>query len=230
MTDTEPKPANPDHIRRDFHRLTLDWVHLHTQLPKPLRGNHTRPPAYRDYGHPAEWASDNAARIAGILHDWHDLVAEARNERNPPPPTASEQTRVTAAWHYLEPRIEQLVQLVAAEAFTELRDIHQHIRAALGHTHRKQILPIPCPGQDCGLRTMTRRIAIGRDLITCSTCGYTVREDYYPMLVRIAIDTLSDQPAGVSLATTDVTCHSGATGRPMRKPRNPPNRAAGFRR
>ena len=34
-TIEEPKPADPRHIRQDFYHLTLDWIHLHTQLPTP---------------------------------------------------------------------------------------------------------------------------------------------------------------------------------------------------
>ena len=189
MTDTEPKPANPDHIRRDFHRLTLDWVHLHTQLPKPLRGNHTPPPAYRDYGHPAEWASDNAALIAHLFWSWHDLLAQARNERNPPPLTAAEAVRVVKAWTYLEPRIDQLVDLVRAEALAEIATLHRTIQRDLGATYRPETLPMPCPNLDCGKLALVREHAVGRDLIACGSCNYRVREEYYPHLVRVALDT-----------------------------------------
>lgn len=189
-TTTEPAPANPEHIRHDFYRLALDWVNLHTNLPKPLRTDDTRPPAYRDYGHPAEWASDKAAQIAAILHDWHDLVAETRNETPPPPPNTAEIIRVTKAWKYLEPRIEQLVTIVDPEALTEIRTLHNQIRAALGHTNPKQVLPAPCPSQDCGLRTLSRSVSVGHDIIVCASCGYTVREEYYPHLVRVLLDTL----------------------------------------
>lgn len=192
MTDTEPRKPNPDHIRRDFYRLTLDWVHLHTQLPTPARQGNTRQPDYRTYGHHAEWASDKAAQIADLMWSWHDMLAEHRHETPPPPPQSAEQVRVVAAWKYLEPRIENLCQIVEPDDLTELRELHHQIRATLGLANPRQVLPIPCPGQDCNLRTLIRHIAVGRDLITCDTCGYTVREEYYPMLVRIAADTLID--------------------------------------
>ncbi len=185
-----PKKANPDHVRRDFYRLTLDWVYLHNEMPRPVHRDTTRRPKYREYGHHAEWPSDKAALIADLMWSWHDLLAQARNERNPPPPSSAEVVRVRAGWRYLEPRIEHLVDIVAAEAFTELRDLHHQIRSALGHTNPKQVLPMPCPNQDCNLRTLTRRVAIGRDLITCGACGYTVQEANYAFLVRIAVDTL----------------------------------------
>lgn len=189
--DTEaPKKANPNHIRRDFYRLATDWVHLRRDLPQPVRGATTRKPAYKISGHPAEWASDQAALIAYRFWSWHDLVAEHRNERNPPPLTTAEAVRVAKAWTYLEPRIDQLVEIVAAEALTEIGDHHRTIRNGLGLTKPREILPMPCPGVDCGTRTLTREVAVGRDLIICGACGYTVREEYYPHLIRIAIDTL----------------------------------------
>lgn len=190
-----PKPANPEHIRLDFYRLTLDWVHLHNDLPRPVHRDITRRPKYREYGHPAEWPSDKAAQIADLMWSWHDMLAEHRGETPPPPAHSAEIVRVTKAWQYLEPRIEQLVDLVEPDAFTELRDLHHQIRAALGHTNPRQVLPMPCPGQDCNLRTLTRRVAIGKDLIICGACGYTVREEYYPMLVRIAIDAALNDAA-----------------------------------
>ena len=192
VTDTKTEKPNPTHIRQDFYHLAVDWVHLHTQLPKPAQGANTRRPTRRESGHPAEWASDKCALIAGILHDWHALLAEHRNETPPPSPRAAETVRVTKAWKYLEPRIEQLCELVDTDDLKEIAELHRKIRSTLGHTNPKQVLPVPCPGQDCSLRTLTRQVAVGKDLIICGSCGYTVREDYYPMLVRIALDTLVD--------------------------------------
>lgn len=192
-TDTppEPKPANPHHVRRDFYRLATDWIHLR-QMPSPVRGATTRKPAYRISGHPAEWASDHAALIAHLLWSWHDLVAEARNERNPPPLSAAEQVRVAKAWTYLEPRIDQLCDIVRAEALGELATLHRKIQRELGATYRREILPMPCPSLDCGKRALVREHAVGRDLIACGACNYRVREEYYPLLVRIALDAALD--------------------------------------
>jgi hypothetical protein len=191
-TDDEPKPANPHHIRRDFYRLALDWIHLHSDLPQPVRGAATRKPAYRISGHPAEWASDQAALIAHLFWSWHDLVAEHRNERNPPPLNTAETVRVARAWRYLEPRIELLCDIVAAEALGEIATLHRKIQRELGATYRPEILPMPCPSIDCGKRALVREVAVGRDLIACGACNYRVREEYYPHLVRVAIDTLID--------------------------------------
>ena len=188
----EPKPANPDLIRRDFYRLACDWIHLRRELPQPVRGAATRKPAYRISGHPAEWASDNAALIAHLLWSWHDLLAQHRNERNPPPPTAAEQVRVAKAWTYLEPRIDQLCHLVRAEALAELSTLHHKIQRELGATYRREILPMPCPNIDCAKRALVREHAVGRDLIACGECNYRAREEYYPLLVRIALDAALD--------------------------------------
>ena len=35
---------------------------------------------------------------------------------------------------------------------------------------------------------MQRHVKVGNDLIICGRCGYTVREDHYPLLVRMVLD------------------------------------------
>jgi len=191
----EPKPANPQHVRRDFYRLALDWIHLHTQLPTPAHTQGRRAKT-QEYGHPAQWASDKAAQIADLFHEWHDLMAEHRNETPPPPPTSAEKIRVTRAWKYLEPRIEQLVTIVEAEALKEIPQLHHQIRNALGLNKPHEILPMPCPNSHCGLKTMCRTINVGTDTIRCATCGYTVHDDpdgrNYQWLIRVCLDTLID--------------------------------------
>lgn len=183
---------NPEHIRRDFHQITLDWIYLRTHLPRPIHTNQPRRNTTRQYGHPAEWASDHAARIADILTEWHSMLAEHRNE-TPPPTHAAEQRRVVKAWQYLEPRFDQLTQLVDTEAFTEIRDIHWEFKRRLGYTNPTHTLPTPCPNDECGQLTLQRRIAVGTDLIECGACGYTVQEQHYPLFTRMILDTLIDQ-------------------------------------
>lgn len=184
---TEEKP-HPKKVRLDFYRLALDWVHLHTHLPRPI-STPGRSSKYRDYGHPAQWASDKAAQIAGMFQSWHDLVAEERSE-TPPPRNCAELVSVVKAWQYLEPRFDQLVTMVEPDALQEIVDVHREVRRALGHTKTRQIMPIPCPNPDCGLLALTRTIAVGKDYIQCGSCGYTIADSYYPLLVRIALDTL----------------------------------------
>jgi len=189
---TTPKRMHPNKLRDILYALALDWYQLHTQLPTPPHHATTRRTPTRTYGHPAEWASNKAAEIAAILHSWHDLLAEHRHET--PPPGGSEQTRVVAAWRYLEPRCEHLTQLVTEDDLKELPDLHHQIRNTLGYTQPRYTLPVPCPAPDCGLRTLTRRVGIGHDLIICDHCGYTVLDDEhghnYRWLVRVCLDTL----------------------------------------
>lgn len=196
----QPKRMNPKALRQTLYWLTLDWIHLRTQLPTPTNTNNTGArirTSRKEYGHPAEWASDKAAKIVTLVTGWHDYLAEHRNET--PPPQGNEQHRLVAAWKYLEPRLEQLCELVEHEALKELPDLHHGIRRALGHTKPRYTLPVPCPSTDCGLRTLERCIGIGQDFIICGACGYTVRDDpagnNYRWLVRVCLDTLIATPA-----------------------------------
>lgn len=187
MNDKKP---NPDVVRLDFYRLALDWVHLHTYLPKPVAQENGRRSTYREYGHPAQWASDKAAQIADVFSTWHEIITAERSETPAPPRTSSEQVRVVKAWKYLEPRFDHLVTVVVQDDLKEVTEIHRQVRNGLGQNNPRTVLPIPCPGQECGLRTLTRTVAVGKDYIVCGSCGYTVSDTYYPLLVRIAFDTL----------------------------------------
>lgn len=180
---------------RDIRNLTLDWVALRTQLPEPIHTQQPRRTTNREYGHPAEWASDTAAHIAGQLNDIHDNLAEILNTTPPPHPGTTELVRVRAAWKFLEPRIQDLAnQEWAADTATEIRQLHGRIRSRLGRSNPTETLPIPCPNNECGLRTLHRRIRPGTDFITCGNCGYTVKDDLdgnnYRWLVRVCLDTL----------------------------------------
>jgi len=204
------KRMNPNHLRRTLYWLTLDWIHLHTELPTPTRqGETTRIHASRrEYGHPAEWASDTAADIVNKLTSWHDYLAEHRNET--PPPTGTEQRRLVAAWKYLEPRCEQLCNLVEAEALQELPDLHHQIRHTLGQHTPKYTIPIPCPNDDCGLRTLMRVTGIDQEYITCDSCSYTIKEAHYPLLIRMTLDAFlatNPKPANCTgtVQATDTT-------------------------
>lgn len=191
-TTEQPKPMNPKQLRRTLYWLALDWLNLHNTLPV-LKGAGGRTSNTKEYGHPAEWASDRAAEIVDKLAGWHDYLSEHRNET--PPPRGTEQRRLVAAWKYLEPRCEQLTQLVEAEALKELPDLHHKIRRALGHHTPKYTLPVPCPNEDCSLRTLVRVQGIGQDFIACDACGYTIKEVHYPFLIRMVLDTLINNAA-----------------------------------
>lgn len=169
----EPKPANPNHIRQDFYRLALDWLMLHTRMPKPVATSIRRSRTL-EYGHPAEWASDQAAHITDILASWHELVADHRNETPPPPATSCERIRVVRAWRYLEPRIEQLCTLVDAEDLKELAEIHQRIRTVLKLDDEHELwLPIEC-GR-CQHKTVFSGTGQHYGRLRCHHCG--VNED-----------------------------------------------------
>lgn len=214
-TTTEPpKRMNPNKLRQTIYWLTLDWLYLTTHMPIPSTNDPTRRRSNaREYGHPAEWASTQAAEIADILTSWHDDLAEHRGETRPRKArtrrkddgtdawiwAVNQRQRITTAWRYLEPRIEELCQLHDHETLEELPNLHYRIRRALGHTKPRYTLPVPCPSTDCGLRTLERCIGIGQDFIICGACGYTVRDDpagnNYRWLVRVCLDTLIATPA-----------------------------------
>jgi hypothetical protein len=193
--------------------LIQDWIDLHSTLPIPAGNNGGRSSNVRAYGHPAEWASDKTRQIADLFWSWHDLEAERRDETRPKPIVDStgrrsrtEQQVIVAAWRYLEPRIDDMLaahspfdQLrvpyawdwaIDDEAFTELFDVHREIRAGTGRTRPRYTLPIPCPNSDCGLRTLQRIAGIGQDFIVCDACGYSIKDQHYPLLIRMTLDTL----------------------------------------
>jgi hypothetical protein len=139
-----------------------------------------------------------------MLTSWHDYLAEHRGETRPRRKkmrvnddgddvwtwAVKDRQRLVAAWKYLEPRLEQLVELVDKEALDELPELHNKIRRALGHHAPKYTLPVPCPNEDCSLRTLVRVQGIGQDFISCDSCGYTIKEVHYPFLIRMILDSL----------------------------------------
>lgn len=188
----KPKRMNPKALRRTLYWLALDWINLHNTMPV-LRSAGGRSSNRKEYGHPAEWASDKAAEIVDHLTGWHDYLAEHRNET--PPPHGAEKHRLVAAWKYLEPRCEQLVELVEHEALKELPDLHHKIRRTLGENTPKYTLPMPCPNDECSLRTLVRVQGIAQDFIACDACGYTIKESYYPLLIRMTLDAFINSAA-----------------------------------
>lgn len=186
MTETK---LNPDRLRHNIWQLVLDWILLHNQLPTPTKSQEGRRTTNREYGHPAEWASDKAAQIAHTLTSWHDLLAEHRGETQPAQ-NQSEQAKIIAAWKYLQCRTEELCDLIEPEALHEIPNLHHSIRRTLGYTNPPQALPMPCPHPGCELRTLQRHIRVGADYIQCGNCGWTADETHYPLLIRITLDTL----------------------------------------
>lgn len=188
---TDGRKLNPEYVRRDFYLLVEDWALLRARLPKPVAQENGRRQTSREYGHPAEWASDKARQIADLLNSWHDLLAEHRNEHRPPPAGAAEETRVRKAWQYLEPRIEQLVGLVEPESLREIAELHREIRNALGYSIPKKYLPFPCPSIECGKTTLIE--PSGSELIYCETCRRTAPKEYRQHLFRAVLADLVDR-------------------------------------
>jgi len=199
----KPKRMSPKHLRRTLYWLALDWVHLQAVFPNPPK-TEGRTGKVQDYGHPAEWASAKAAEIVDMMTCWHDYLAEERSERQPRRKrmgvnndgddvwayAVNHKQRIVSAWKYLEPRCEMLVALVDHDALRELPDLHYGIRRALGATTPKYTLPVPCPSNDCGLRTLVRVQGAGQDFISCDACGYTIKEVHYPFLIRLTLDAV----------------------------------------
>lgn len=150
----------------------------------------------REYGHPAEWASDKAALIATILNDTHDSLADALGNEPPPHPYTSEHIRIRAAYTYLTDHHTQLCrQDWAYDTAVEIRDQHRQIRNRLGQTRPRIILPAPCPR--CEQSTLVRTIDYRRDQIDCEECGHTITGDHYEFYTRLLLDTFtpSKKPA-----------------------------------
>ncbi|MBF6133494.1 hypothetical protein IU501_10835 [Nocardia otitidiscaviarum] len=176
-------------------RLTVDWVNLHAHLPTPpARRQAVRIAPERVYGHPAEWASDTAARIAVVLNETHDALADHLGETPPPHPGVTEHRRVRAAWYYLECRVPELALYPGGgDIAAEWLELHNQIRARLGLTQPRQLLPTPCPA--CELRTLERTVSPYNDSIECGACGHLIREEHYPFYARVVLDTILDDAA-----------------------------------
>ena len=170
-------------------RVVLDWVQLHRDLPAPHKGAKERSAKVKDYGHPAEWASDMLANIAGSLHAAHDNLADALSEAAPPETVRNEQAAVRDAHNYLSVRIEKLCrQNWAPEIITEWLGLHSTVRHQLGMTRPRIALPAPCP--ECELRTLTRYIDVQRDWIECGNCQAQIKGEHYPLYTRMVLEEL----------------------------------------
>ena len=59
-------------------RLAQDYILLRVTLPKPVPppGERVMRIVAKEYGHPAEWASDTARAVADQLNEAHDNLAD----------------------------------------------------------------------------------------------------------------------------------------------------------
>ncbi len=203
----------------DWVGLRLAEAAPSVSAPPSLTGARTS--NVRTFGHPAEWASDTCALIATQFWWWHEDLSSRRGETPPrrlarpwfwddrghrvvptvvprtrraPARTATEQAVVKAAWKYLEPRVEELIEVShpETEPFAPAFELHGSIRARMGLTQQQRTLPIPCPNNDCNLRTLQRIAGMEHDFIICGACKYTIKAEHYPLLVRMALDTITD--------------------------------------
>jgi hypothetical protein len=188
-------------FRRDIRRLVLDWVQLHERLPAPMltsgrKGGRRASARSREYGHPAEWASDTCDRIVAILNWTHDGLADALGQEPPPHPGSAEHVQVRAAWTFLTTHFADLCrQYWAHDTAVEIHELHNRIRASLGQTRPRMILPEPCPG--CDHKTLVRTIDIRRDQIDCGNCGYVVPYDHYDFTAKLIETCTKSEPATV---------------------------------
>ena len=218
-TPAPRRTVTPAKLRRTLYWLIQDWIDLHDTLPVPAGPGGGRSSNVRTYGHPAEWASDQCRQIADLFWSWHDLESDRRGETRPTPMVGegrrvrTERQVIVAAWHYLEPRLDDMLAArvpldqmhlqppwlwewaVDDDALGELFDVHRDIRTRTCRTRPRYTLPIPCPNSDCGLRTLQRIAGIGQDFIVCDACGYSIKDEHYPLLIRMTLDTLTGAAA-----------------------------------
>lgn len=181
------------HYRRLLDWIALDYITIRQTMPQPITtGTNVRASNRREYGHPAEWASDALRRIADLLNDTEDDLRDYRHDDPAPHPGHSEPRRVAHAHHYLTNRMDDLCEYPGAEdKCVELYDIHGKMRAALGQTRPRWHLPTPCP--QCELATLSRTIDLaGTDAITCENCGTVIPESHYEFYARIVLDEILD--------------------------------------
>ncbi len=181
-------------VATTLQRVVLDWVQLRRDLPAPNKTDRERGAKVKDYGHPAEWASDMAADIAACLYAAHDNLAEALDSTRPPKVAASEGAAVREAYNYLSVRIHKLAhQDWAPDIIVEWMGLHSKVRSQLGLTRPRIALPTPCP--ECELRTLTRYMDVQRDWVECGNCQAQIKSEHYPLYTRLVLDELVGGPA-----------------------------------
>jgi hypothetical protein len=176
------------HYRREIDWLVMDYVALKAGMPAPVRsGTHERQSNLKSFGHPAEWASDQAAEIAQVLNWIEDGLRDHLGHTPPPHPFVRQNRLVSHAYRYLTDKFDDLCTYPAAgDSAEEIHALHQKCRRLLGQTKFGQLLPTPCPA--CDAATLTRTT----DSISCAECGETIREEHYAFMTRVILDELID--------------------------------------
>lgn len=171
-----------------------DYLTIHAAMPTPLGGNGVMVTASKEYGHPAEWASDMKRRLADTV----DAIADDLRDHlghTPANPGRREARKFDTEHRYLTAHLDDLCVFPGAvDAAIELDDLHADIRRALGQTRAATKLDTPCP--ECDLITMRRTVELDRsDTIECMNCGATVKEEHYGLYTRVVLDALlNDTP------------------------------------
>ena len=177
--------------RRRYRRLldwvVLDWVEVAATMPAPLSGARAVRAARREFGHPAEWASDTAADVADHLNWAEDGLRDHLGHDPAVHPRHAEARRVALAHHYLTSWFAELCTYpAAADTAVELCDVHGRVRGALGHTRPVWLLPTPCP--QCDLLTLTRSVdRASGDRIDCGNCGNVIEGRHYGLYTRMVL-------------------------------------------
>lgn len=185
------------HYGKILDRLALHYVLLRASMPQPAAqpGERVMRIVAREYGHPAEWASDAARSIADQLGEAHDGLAEHLHHDPPPHPASREAGRVAISHRYLRNWFDKLcIYPAAGDTAEALYDLDRSIRSGLGKTDPQRHLPVPCP--ECELLTLVRSIdTAGTDAVECRACGHVIPHERYGLWARILVDEMLGEAA-----------------------------------
>lgn len=200
------------HISLLLDGLVMDYITIRATLPTPSTTQvRTAPQGSREYGHPAQWASDTARAIADCLDATDDALRDHLGHTPPPPRVRAESRVVAFAYTSLKARLEALAEYPGTNAFLdEAHQIHGLIKRALGHGIQRKALSLPCPG--CSHLPVFRTVYDDRrDVIECPHCGYQIKEQEYGLYARILVDELIAQ-ADADLTEMPLQCNNSDSG------------------
>lgn len=184
-----------DSCRRRYRRLLFEWIpedYLSLlSLPAPVRDGDKVRSGTREYGHPAEWASDNKAAIAHLLNSAHDWLAGYRGDPPAPERRVSEQLRISRAITYLDGRFDALCTFPDAGAVcVEFVKLHRSIRVGLGFGRKVSYVPGPCP--KCQVPRLYRVSLADNDQVDCRECGDTMSLAEYRAWTTVLVNDALD--------------------------------------
>lgn len=167
--------------------LADDYATLRIGLPSPsIRGVRVRTSANESFGHPAEWASDEARSIALLVNQIEDGIREYGGQDPASHPGTYQDRLALQGFAYLALHFELLCTYTeASTAAAAIVDKHRTIRAGLGYTRQADKLPTPCPKcNTVGLVSLGGKSTS----IECQACGHRVRPEHYEYLTKMAAD------------------------------------------